>query len=187
MDAIRVLHERTSASKLTFPAPTQDQCRVLVRAALRAADHGNLRPWRFLAIEAEGLNALGDLFVRVAAEKNPDITDVERERFQKMPSRAPMIMVVIAKCQEHPKIPVNEQLLSAGAAAQNILTAAYALGLGAIWRTGDMAYDSRVAQALGLQAGEVIIGFIYLGTPVNPPTPPRSVNPDDFFSIWQKE
>lgn len=184
MDALSVLHERTSVSKVTAPAPTQEQCRLLIKAALRAADHGGLRPWRFLVIEGQGLDALGRLFERVASADNPQLSEAERERLLNMPKRAPMILVVIARCQEHPKVPVSEQLLSAGAAAQNILSAAYAMGFGAMWRTGDMAYDSRVAQALGLQSNESIIGFIYLGTPINPPAPPRSANPDDFFSYW---
>lgn len=184
MDAIRVLLERTSVSKLTLPAPTKEQCRVLIGAALRAADHGNLRPWRFLVIEEQGLPALGDVFVAAALSKNPHLTDTERERIQNMPARAPMIIIVIAKCQQHPKIPVNEQLLSSGAAAQNIITAAFSLGLGAIWRTGDMAYDPQVSSALGLQEGESITGFIYLGTPINPPAAPRRAEPEDFFSHW---
>lgn len=187
MDAIQALTERKSISKLTTPAPSQEQCQILIKAALRAADHGNLKPWRFLIIEGAALNALGELFVNVAAKKDPQLSEPQRDRLQKMPLRAPLIMVVIAKCQEHPKVPVNEQLLSAGAAAQNIITAAYAMGLGAMWRTGDMAYDSLVMDALGLQQGEVVIGFIYLGTPVNPPVSSVNANPDDFFSRWSGE
>ena len=187
MDALTLLHERTSVSKVTAPAPSHDQCRLLVKAALRAADHGNLQPWRFLVIEGQGLDSLGKLFERVAFSNNPQLSDAERARFVNMPKRAPMIMVVIARCQEHPKVPISEQLLSAGAAAQNIISAAYALGFGAMWRTGDMAYDPRIAQALGLTSGESIVGFIYLGTPINPPAAPRNANPDDFFSYWTGE
>ncbi len=74
-----------------------------------------------------------------------------------------------------------EQILAAGAAAQNILLAAHALGLGAIWRTGAPAYNGDVARALGLPAEGRIVAFIYLGAPQAPtagvvdPAPPSAV------------
>jgi nitroreductase len=71
-----------------------------------------------------------------------------------------------------PKVPVVEQVLSVGAAAQNILLAAHALGYGGMWRTGPPAYDPVVQRALGIGEGEAIAGFLYLGTPVEPPVPP---------------
>jgi nitroreductase len=54
--------------------------------------------------------------------------------------------------------------LSAGAATQNMLLAAFAQGLGAMWRTGALAYDPIVKNGLGLSAEEKIIGFLYIGT-----------------------
>lgn len=184
MDALAALQERVSVAKLTEPAPTPEQCEAMVRAALRAADHGNLQPWRFLLIEGEGLERLGELFARVALINKPESSAVELERFKNMPKRAPMVVVSIAVCQEHPKIPAIEQHLSAGAATQNLINAAYALGLGAIWRTGDMAYDAQVMAGLGLAVHEKIVGFIYLGTPVEPLGVPKPVVPQGFFATW---
>ena len=46
-----------------------------------------------------------------------------------------------------------------------LLQAAQALGFGAQWLTGWMAYDPHVAQLLGLTADEKIVGFIHIGTP----------------------
>jgi len=70
------------------------------------------------------------------------------------------------------KIPPVEQMLSAGAAAQNIMLAATALGFGAMWKTGDAAYDDTVKAALGLEAQSAIVGFLYLGTPPGDAVPP---------------
>ncbi|ACE86174.1 nitroreductase family protein [Cellvibrio japonicus] len=184
MDAIKALHERVSVAKLAEPGPSMDQCRSLIRAALRAADHGNLQPWRFLLVQGEGRRQLGELFVSAARAKGEPLGDAAIERFKSMPLRAPMVMVVIARTQEHPKVPIVEQQYSAAAAAQNVVNAAYALGLGAIWRTGDLAYDPGVAAGLGLAEGESIIGFIYIGTPINSPEPARESNPDIFFQFW---
>lgn len=187
MDALAVLQQRVSVGKLTEPAPTQAQREVMIRAAVRAADHGNLQPWRFLFIEGEGLDRLGELFARVALSNKPESSAAELERFKNMPKRAPMIVVSIAACQEHPKIPLIEQHLSAGAATQNLITAAYALGLGAIWRTGEMAYDSQIMTELGLGEHEKIVGFIYLGTPIDPLGAAKPVTPERFFGVWPNE
>ncbi len=187
MDAITALHQRVSSPRLTAPAPSEEQLNVLFKAAGRAADHGNLRPWRFLVIEGEGLMRLGDVFVKAATAKNPAITQIEIERCMSMPQRAPMIILAIAKCQSNPKVPAIEQIIAAGAATQNLLNAAFALGIGAVWRTGDMAYDPIVKQEVGLAEGEELIGFIYIGTATVLPHQPREQNPQDFFSAWPKE
>jgi nitroreductase len=191
MDAITALHQRVSQSKLLAPAPDAAQLDVLIRAATRAADHGNLQPWRFLVIEGEGLAKLGELFSRVAAMKKEGVSQPELDRFKSMPLRAPMIIVVIAKCKAHPKVPQVEQLIAAGAAAQNLINASFALGLGAIWRTGEMAYDDDIKQALGLITNETlreqIVGFIYIGTAASSAHIPRELNPSEFFTTWGDE
>jgi nitroreductase len=187
MDAIEALHQRVSTPRLVAPAPTRDQLKVLFKAAIRAADHGNLRPWRFLIVEEQGLVRLGEVFAEAATIKNPDITQSELDRCHALPQRAPMIVIAIAKYQPNPKVPQVEQIIAAGAATQNLINAAFATGVGAVWRTGDMAYDPVVKQALGLAEGEEIVGFIYLGTPTVPPHAPREQNPDDFFSVWPQE
>lgn len=187
MDAITALHQRVSSPRLTAPAPNNEQLDILFRAAGRAADHGNMRPWRFVVIEGKGLDRLGEIFVKAATAKNPEITTPEIDRFLSMPKRAPMIILAIAKCQPNPKVSDIEQIIAAGAATQNLLNAAFALEIGAVWRTGDMAYDPLVKQALGVQENETLIGFIYIGTPTTLPQPPREQKPEDFFSKWSPE
>ena len=165
MDAITLLHERVSCPALTGPAPTAEQLDVMYQAALRAPDHGALRPWRFLTIQGDGLKALGELYLEAGLAKDPDLSEAHKEKLKSMPLRAPMIIVVIGVTQAHPKVPEIEQVVAAGCAAQNIILAAHALGLGAMWRTGDMAYDKSVREGLGIKDNEEIIGYIYLGQP----------------------
>ncbi|WP_049723821.1 nitroreductase family protein [Gilvimarinus polysaccharolyticus] len=176
MDAIAALTQRASVAKLTDPAPTAQQLETLLKCAARAADHGLLRPWRFLTIEGAGREALGELFCRAALRETPDLSETLQAKLRNMPLRAPQLLVVIACLQEQSKVPEVEQLLCAGAAAQNIINAAYAQGLGVIWRTGDMAYNPHVLAGLGLAANERLIGYLYLGTPVN--SLPTAKEPD---------
>lgn len=184
MNALDALHQRVSAPKIQEPAPTPNQRQALYRAATRAADHGMMQPWRFLEIEAEGLEALGELFLEASLSDNPNLPEATREATKRKPQRAPLILVAIACCKDNPKVPHIEQIICAGAAVQNMLNAAFAQGLGAYWRTGSMAYHPIVHQGLGLKDGEKLIGFLYLGTPAKPFRNPKPVELNQFFTPW---
>ena len=101
--------------------------------------------------------------------------------------RAPLILVVAARITPSPKIPPVEQLLSAAAAAQNIMIASHALGFGAMWKTGEPAYDAGVKEALGLDAADEIAGFVYIGTPKALPKPSAPLDPADFLRAWPSD
>lgn len=184
MEALQLLQSRVSITKLGAPAPNQQQLTDIFRAAARAPDHGKLQPWRFLVIEGEGLTQLSSVLVSALIASNPEVSPSIVEKTKNMPFRAPMIIVAIAKCLEHPKVPKQEQLLACAAATQNILNALFALNFGAVWRTGDLAYDIKVKQALGLEESEELIGFIYVGSPVAEVPVPPPVDVTHIFAPW---
>ena len=185
MDALAALHHRVSVGALTDPAPDNAQRENIFRAALRAADHGNLRPWRFLLVEGEARNRLGEIYLRASeAAAGEPLADAQRERTLSLPLRAPLILVAITRLQEHPKVPFDEQRMSTAGAVQAMLTAAFAEGVGAYWRTGALAQNRDVAQGLGLAENEEISGFIYMGTPAKPPRPAPDLAVSDFFAEW---
>ena len=95
-----------------------------------------------------------------------------------------MIVVAIACCEENPTVPEVEQLISAGCAVQNILNAAHAQGIGAMWRTGEFAYDDVVKKGLGLLSREQIVGFLYLGTVKGNLKPVPALATEQYFSSW---
>ncbi len=184
MDALDALINRVSVARLGEPAPTPEQRELLLRAALRAPDHGQLRPWRFLSVEGEARRRLGELFARVQALRNPQAGPELLDKARAMPLRAPLLLVVIARLQAHAKVPESEQLLAAGCAAHGILLAAHAQGLGAIWRTGELSHDAEVRAGLGLGDDERIVGFLYLGTPLGERRTPPVLEPAAFLSVW---
>ncbi|CAD5109679.1 NAD(P)H nitroreductase [Zestomonas carbonaria] len=184
MEALDVLLNRVSLARLQAPAPSAEQREILFRAALRAPDHGYMRPWRFLCVEGEGRERLGELFASALLNKNPEAAPEAQAKARAMPLRAPLLVVVIARVQANPKVPEIEQLLSAGCAAHGILLAAHAQGLGAIWRTGEMAHDRFVADGLGLEANEQIVGFLYLGSVEGERRSPPELKTADFVSNW---
>lgn len=182
--AVQTLINRVSCAQLGDPAPSKEQMELIFKAAARAPDHRNLKPWRYLVIEGEGLIRLGELYQSSMLEADPALPEDKKARALSLPMRAPMIVVAIATITEDPKVPVIEQMLSAGAGVQNMLSAAYALGLGAIWRTGDLAFNPNVAEGLGLKSNERILGFIYLGTPKVPFRKAAEVDVESFVSRW---
>lgn len=184
MDALTALHNRVSTGLLTEPAPNAQQRQNIFRAALRAADHGCLRPWRFLLVEGEARKRLGEIFLRAAEEAEGPLSEAQRERTLAMPLRAPLIIVPITRLQEHPKVPFLEQHMSTAGAVQAMLTAAYAEGVGVYWRTGPLASNPSVAGELGLAGNERIDGFVYCGTPQKPLRQAPELAVDDYFSSW---
>jgi nitroreductase len=186
MDALDLLLNRVSVTRLADPAPNAAQLDLIFRAALRAPDHGQLRPWRFLTVQGDAREHLGEVFVEALGLRQPDAAEEALRKAQKMPLRAPMVLVVIARVLPHPKIPDSEQVLAVACAAHGVLLAAHAQGLGAVWRTGEFAYDRHVAQQLGLAENERVLGFIYLGTPEGNLRTPPELDPRSFVNQWDR-
>ncbi len=173
MDALQALLTRRSPAQLQDPAPDGPALQTILAAAMRAPDHGKLRPWRFLVLRGDARARFGALMAESLKRRDPAATPPLLEKERVKPLRAPLIVVVAAEIVEGHKIPAVEQLLAAGAAAQNLQLAAHALGFGAVWRTGAPAYDPFVKQALGFKVSDAIVGFMYLGTPdVHAPAAP---------------
>ena len=185
MDAIDALISRVSIPQLVDPAPDEETLQYLFQAATRAADHACLQPFRFLSVEGEYRHELGDLYQQAALKEDPTLSDAQLERIRMLPLRAPLVLIAIAHCQQHPKVPEIEQIITAGAAVQNLITAAFALGVGAYWRTGSLAYSPEVQRLLKMSENEKIVGFIYLGTPAGKLRTPKAVDINDFYRPWQ--
>ncbi len=163
MEGLDLLLNRRSIAKLSEPAPEGEALENILRAGLRAPDHANLTPWQFIIAKGDGLKKLADVLVS-AAQKEGSEPDVI-EKLSRAPFRAPMVITVVAKVTEHPKVPALEQHLSAGCAAHAMQMAAVAQGYQAFWRSGHWMFSREVHQQLGLVDTDQIVGFLYIGTP----------------------
>ncbi len=181
------LLNRTSipAVQLQEPAPNEEQLQRILSAGLCAPDHAAMRPWRFITISGDARNALGDVLARVAAQYEPDLPAEKIARTRQKPLRSPLIVVIVATItNDHPKTPVVEQILSAGAAATLIQLAATAEGFGSIWLTGPNTYRREVNEDLGITGDDQIVGFIYMGTASKPATSKPRPNLADHVTQW---
>ncbi|PVE21888.1 nitroreductase [Microvirga sp. KLBC 81] len=167
----RLLSRRSVPPRwLGEPGPSAQEVETMLTAAARVPDHGKLVPWRFILIEGEARQRLGEVLAKAFQADNPDadaaMIAAERERY----SQAPLVVAVVSRVVPHVKIPEWEQVLSAGAVCMNLLNAANALGYGASWLTGWAAFDRRVLDALGLAPNERIAGYVHIGTATEKPT-----------------
>ncbi len=185
MEALESLLSRVSCPVLGDPAPEGVMLDRILTAAMSAPDHGRLRPWRFLLVRGAARERLGDVFAHAFNRREPGAPEPLVQKERKKPLRAPLIVVAVAQRREAAKVPELEQIVATGAAAENLLLATHALGFGGMWKTGWPAYDAEVKAALGLSPSDNIVGFLYLGTPVQLPSARAEPKIADFVSEWR--
>ena len=175
--ALELLLSRQSANLLQEPAPDGAELDLILDAGLRAPDHGRLRPWRFVLIRGEQRQAWADRLAEAAQARDPVNGQAMGEKSRAWVARTPLIIAVGVEMKEG-KIPEIEQMLSAGAAAMNMLNAVHLLGYGGMWVTGANSYDPAINKALGFEAPSRLIGFLAVGTPKPAPkNAPKLVRP----------
>ncbi|MEM7025894.1 MAG: nitroreductase [Pseudomonadota bacterium] len=188
MDTLAALSTRHSVAPafLDGPGPDDQALNEILATGACAPDHGRLRPWRFLVIRGAARERLAGVFADALAKRVPETTPEAVAELRAKPLRAPVIVAVVATLDpHHPKIPEFEQVLSAGAAVENILLAAHARGFGAKWITGANAYDPHVAEALGLAPDDRLAGFVHMGSVTGEPPQVPHADPADFIVEWQ--
>ncbi|MBO4334596.1 MAG: nitroreductase family protein [Desulfovibrio sp.] len=167
--ALDVIMSRRSVRAFTEEAITEEQLETLLRAAMAAPSAGNAQPWEFIVIRnRELLNKVPAInpYAAFAPQASAGIlvcTDPELEKFP------------------------GYWIEDTSAATENLLLAAHALGLGAVW-TGVYPDSQRVSAFRELvKAPERIIpmAFILVGYPQSLPKPADRYRPERIhFNTW---
>src|SRR4051812_16895467 len=163
MDTIEAMKSRSSAKSYGDLPPTRDHLASILESAVHAPDHGRLRPWRFMLVEGNQRRKFGDILAAAALRRTPTLSAGDLQRERDKATRAPLIIVVVCRAVTGTKVPLIEQILATGAAAQNVPLGLHNFGYAAAWKTGESAYDPEVKQALGLAVDDHIVAFIYTG------------------------
>ena len=151
---------------LIEPGPDDTQLQALVEVALRAPDHGELVPFRFVAVRGDARQRMADLFGQYARSRGKDEGSIAIERERAL--QAPVTLAVLAFIDlGHPLVPAHEQWMCVGGAVCNLLNAAHALGFAGKMLSGGKARAPAIAQAF-CGPGETLVGWIALGTPRRP-------------------
>ncbi|MFT3697869.1 MAG: nitroreductase [Kofleriaceae bacterium] len=160
---IELLTSRRSAGTLIAPGPTRAQLDHILRAAGAVPDHGNLRPFRFAVIEGEGRAAFGQALADCAAERRPDTPAAKLEGTKAKAFRSPTIIAVIASPKPG-KIETWEQNVTAACAGYALVLAAFALDVGAVWKSVPFTKGTALKKLFAMNEHEEMIGWIHLGT-----------------------
>lgn len=179
--AMDLLLTRYSSWPLVEPAPDAAALDLVFAAAMRAPDHGQLRPWRFVVVRGDARAALGQVFARAARARDPY---GDGERFRGKAMAAPLLVALVAHVKVAHKVPESEQVLATGAAVMNMLNALHILGFGGFWATGVNSYEDSVKTALGLGTHDRMLGFLYMGTPKDRSPAPARPSSAEFVREW---
>ena len=184
MTSLDLLLSRFSTDALAEPAPAGDVLEAILSTAMRAPDHGKLRPWRYAIVQGDARVKLAERVVASMKRLDPDVAPAKVEkRFSRM-STMPMTIVLGMHLRPENKIPLLEQELAVGAAAMNILNALHATGFGGVWVSGDVAHDPEFAAEMGFPAPHKLAGFLFVGTPTAEAKAPKRRAVDDYVARW---
>ena len=185
MDVFDAIYTRQSIAKVRPEPVPRELVERLLAAAVQAPNHHKVRPWRFVVLTGAARDRLGEAMADALRKRKPDADDESLARERRKPTRSPVLIAVGVDKPSTPKVVEIENVCATAAAAQNVLLAAHALGLGAMWRTGDAAYDPYVKSFLGFEPDQHLIGFIYAGYPESEPAPPSRPSHEDR-TVWME-
>lgn len=165
MDVLEAISTRQSIKKVLPDPVPHAVIEHLLAAAVQAPNHHKVRPWRFVVLTGAAREKLGAVMAASLQRLQPDLPESALEIERAKALRAPLLIAVGVDQPDDPRVVEIENICAAAAAAQNLLLAAHALGLGAIWRTGAAATDPAVKDFLGFAPEQHIIAIIYIGYP----------------------
>ena len=171
MNIHEAIRTRRSIGKVKSDPVPEESIKAILEAGTWAPNHKRTEPWRFFVMREGGRELLGNAMADIAeanaaeAGKSEEEIAAARESAMSRAMRSPVIIGAAVTPSDDPKVVELEEYGAVFAAIQNMLLEAHGLGLGAVWRTGDPCYHSRMNEAFGLREQDKLLGFIYLGLP----------------------
>lgn len=163
------IHSRKSVRSYTDQDVTLEQVETILKAAMAAPSGMNAQPWRFVV-------------VREQATK-----DKLAGGFNKMIAKAPVVIVVCGKTTGKLGGENKNWTADCAAATENLLLAAEAIGLGAVW-TACYPYEDRMCpaiEALGLPNDIKPYCIVPVGCPTGKDKPKDKWKPDNIhYEKW---
>ena len=190
MDVIHAIETRQSIGRVKQDPVPRDLIERILESAVHAPNHRITEPWRFHVFTGKGRGELARVraeIARLQAEAEGEDEElaagrISRER--KKAFRAPVVVAVICESGRD-EVETLENYAACAAAVQNMLLTAHALGLGAMWRTGPVAYHDHMREFLDLEEGDKVVAYLYLGFPDMGERPRRRA-PAKEKTVWHE-
>jgi nitroreductase len=173
MNLLTAIHTRQSVGKVRPDELPRELIAELLAAAAQAPNHHKVYPWRFTVLTGAGRERLGAVMAEALRKRAPETSLESLEAERKRPLRAPVLIAVGIDKPANERVSEIENICAGAAAVQNLLLAAHARGLGAVWRTGPAAVDPLVKAFFGLEPDQHLIAMVYLGYPEGELKPPQ--------------
>jgi nitroreductase len=169
--------------RLGDPGPDSAQLHSILAAAAAAPDHRSLLPWRFVVVPADQREALAEVFVQALLERDPHAEPHDIAKAREKGFRSPFLaLLVVDAAKGDAEIGLAERLISAGAAAQNILLMATAMGYGSALTAGKSVTSKVLHRFFDLRESEQAVCFLSLGTALSHGKSAVRPQVDDYVS-----
>jgi nitroreductase len=173
-EVLNVIHSRKSVRHFTGQAVGEDLLEKIIRAGMAAPTAVNMQPWSFIAVRDR---------------KTLDMLN-EGLPYAKMLGIAGAAIIVCAIPDKAYEGSEELAIIDSSLAGENILLAAEALGLGAIW-TAAYPYEDRmdvVRKVLGIPGSIIPLTVIPVGHPTGTDKPKNKYKPENIhWERWQKK
>lgn len=185
---LKTLLSRHSVKFVQTPGPDESQLDQILQAAMRAPDHGAVRPWRFALARGADAAALVDIAVRVGLAEDKPLPEHKVANARKWLANVPLVILLACRPDPNGRIRPEESRLSVAAAVMNMLNAAHALGFHGFWSTGLGTYLDGMGEALGFDPlDEQFMGYLAIGTPIDAPAPVQRPDYRAFVREWRAD
>lgn len=169
MDALETLRTRRSIRKFTGQDVTDDELKILLECAMLAPSAKNEQPWQFFVVRDQAVRER-------LAQASP---------YTGMAAHAPVVIVVMGDTREEKAPGFWEQ--DCAAATENLLLAARATGLGAVWCGihPEKEREAAIRQVLEIPAQVIPFALVCVGHPAQEAKEASRFKPDRVhFEKW---
>lgn len=182
---LQAIRDRRSIGRVNDQVPPRELIDQILEAGTWAPNHHLSEPWRFFVLAGGGRLQLGAAMADAVCEgqEPSDARQVAWDKQELRPLRAPVVIAIAVEPGPEEQVIEIEEVASGAAAGQNMLLAAHALGLAAIWRSGKPTYSRQVREFFKLSERGTVLGFIYVGYPSTQP-PKRERRPISDVTTW---
>lgn len=167
-EASHLIRERRSIYPNMYSNEPVDDAIIqeMLENANWAPTHRLTEPWRFVVFKGEGLKKLASYQSELYKELSTQAGNFDETKFEKLakkPLLASHIIAIGMKRDPKASVPEVEEVASVAAAVQNMYLTATAHGIGCYWGSGGITYKTEANEFFGLEEGDRLLGFMYVG------------------------
>ena len=166
-----VIRQRRTIREFKSDAVEQELILELMDIARWAPNHGLREPWRFIQYVGDARAAFTEAVIgSFSAEEKVKYAEQRLKYYTEIP-----VHLIVVMKQDPRQKQWEEDFAAACSWIQSFQLAAWERGLGVVWKTNSYMYSPYFREAVGVHAGEKVVGVLHVGYPQVVPDPrPRA-------------